>query len=1430
MDPVAAMRKLGHRKVRGSALGAWASLALVLLFSMQSFSAMAIPGGQSHAAPMAFGPMATYYPNHPRLLVRDVDWTGGLSVKDIRARCTIGSSWWNQCQRIPGVSYSGEREIAFYAFRYLLLSNGADADHVITLMKAAPTIVANGTLLADMALGFDWVYNYTSFSGADKTTVINKIDALATTVQNSLFTRHIWARDMAETGAVGLAGLALEGHHANADKYVGSAYQNATYIMAALDYSNGTWPEGLWYLNTQRLPHFLEFLEGYRTATEPSYDPFADIKNNQHDWLRKMLYFHIYNFMPYGESSRSGDTLTGQMKNYFRPNLDLMVSKTQDPAGAEFLGLLEATPSALPTYALAYVFKYVLWYDPTVPANGLKNLPKVMWFGPGTYDQVVMRTGWGPNDEVITFRSGDGFAAHQHLDSGSYTVTRGAPLLIDSGANATEGTDHHENYNTRTVAHDAINVRQDGEAFQCAYFGGWSANDGGQRVYALTTGWASTEVDAKLSTYLANKNAGAHFETGDIVALNVNPDYVYVQGNYTQAYNNLQFKVSKNAKVAMVTRQLVLFSPDWLIVKDRVFTTQSMYKTRDPLQVLTSPTINGTVFTWDEGGAPASDGDMITVENSGAHLFTRALFPEQKRIIDRTGPTRNYWADSTNRVNGAPADPMAGNGRVDIQDDTITMNHEFLNVMDIQPNGGKTAMPTVDKISETGVMGAWFNDTMVLFSRSDRNYRWASINTTETGTTKVHAFDIAPSTHYNILNLHRKTSTIDLMDGTSSQNGTLDFGVNLTGDNQIIIGWTLTGDLSVDSLTYSPARPNNGDNITLKAAIRNRSTYAFTLCNWDVDFYNGNPASGGVLFGSDRVDVWPLSMKTYNINVTLQWAVKAQQVFARLRGNTSCPFVDSDGSDNTQYAYIYINAKPVPVIVAPSWAWVNQVVQFDGSQSYDMEGTLQSKKWNWGDGSPEEAGTIPTHKYWKTGNYTVKFTVVDLNGVMNSTTHRITIKDLVRTPVPYFWLYLDPPGDVGNVTSTYVFNSTSMDPDHLVTDYKWDFGDGDMATGPNVTHKFFHDGFYNVSLTIYWNGTQNATAWWHWLKVADLPPHAVATVNGTAEFTTPKNEPLVFDASGTTDPDDTLQAHTLRWFFDENDPNDFQDGITVVHKYHKTGLYNVRLWVRDDMYLTDNATVKVTITNRPPRANISCGNFTLEWNQLLWVDGWRSSDPDSDTLKYTWDFDDNTTPSHNMIGKHIYTDSGVFKVTLTVTDEGGATDKASITVVQKAEPPPPPPPHPKDNKKWMYMAAAGVGIGVVVAAVAVVLLMRRKKAKEKAAREKAEQEAADAAAAQQAQMQAEQQAHGYYPQGQEQAADQQYYPQQYQDPSSYAQYPQDQSGNQQYPPEQGYQQNQNPTDQFQEVPKGQAFLQDPGGGQDHQEGQSPEDGQNDGRS
>ncbi|PSK98047.1 glucose/arabinose dehydrogenase [Murinocardiopsis flavida] len=69
-------------------------------------------------------------------------------------------------------------------------------------------------------------------------------------------------------------------------------------------------------------------------------------------------------------------------------------------------------------------------------------------------------------------------------------------------------------------------------------------------------------------------------------------------------------------------------------------------------------------------------------------------------------------------------------------------------------------------------------------------------------------------------------------------------------------------------------------------------------------------------------------------------------------------------------------------------------------------------------------------------------------------------------------------------------------------------------------------------------------------------------------------------------------------------------------------------------------------------------------------DGTGSADPDGTELSYAWDFDgDGTTDSTEATGSHTYTDDGVYRAILRVTDATGKTGAAGVNITIGNTPP-----------------------------------------------------------------------------------------------------------------------------------------------------------------
>jgi PKD repeat protein len=165
----------------------------------------------------------------------------------------------------------------------------------------------------------------------------------------------------------------------------------------------------------------------------------------------------------------------------------------------------------------------------------------------------------------------------------------------------------------------------------------------------------------------------------------------------------------------------------------------------------------------------------------------------------------------------------------------------------------------------------------------------------------------------------------------------------------------------------------------------------------------------------------------------------------------------------------------------------------------------------------------------------------------------------------------------------------------------------------------------------------------------------------TASFTaTPNGLSVSVNGSASTDPDGTIQ--TYAWNFGDSTT---ATGQSASHTYAVSGTYNITLTVTDNAGASNSATKAVTVAgNAAPTAS-----FTTTVNGLsVAVNGSASSDRDGTIASYAWTFGDGGAAT-GATAAHTYAASGTYNVTLTVTDNAGATGRATQSVKVRSKGP-----------------------------------------------------------------------------------------------------------------------------------------------------------------
>jgi large repetitive protein len=187
---------------------------------------------------------------------------------------------------------------------------------------------------------------------------------------------------------------------------------------------------------------------------------------------------------------------------------------------------------------------------------------------------------------------------------------------------------------------------------------------------------------------------------------------------------------------------------------------------------------------------------------------------------------------------------------------------------------------------------------------------------------------------------------------------------------------------------------------------------------------------------------------------------------------------DFGKTTTTSYTFTLASQAPIAIIGLPLHPVTGTPATFDGTSSFDPDGTVVKYQWDLnGNGTYESSGAHPSWTYTTAGSYTVRLKVTDANGSVSAVvTAQVTVAaagDAAPVPVLSF------PGS-GLLAGQPVRLSAagSTDPDGTIAKYQWDVdGDGTVDATTTVDYldwTYTLPGAYAVTLTVTDNGYAQA--------------------------------------------------------------------------------------------------------------------------------------------------------------------------------------------------------------------------------------------------------------------------------------------------------------------------------------------------------------------
>ncbi len=218
-----------------------------------------------------------------------------------------------------------------------------------------------------------------------------------------------------------------------------------------------------------------------------------------------------------------------------------------------------------------------------------------------------------------------------------------------------------------------------------------------------------------------------------------------------------------------------------------------------------------------------------------------------------------------------------------------------------------------------------------------------------------------------------------------------------------------------------------------------------------------------------------------------------------------------------------------------------------------------SYSWNFGDGTTATGSNV-THTYTTTGAPTATCTVNDSESQTNSSSIPMTVDPALAVSLASND-NRTPPG------FSLAFRSAATGGSGTYDEYSWSFGDGGVASGPNVTHAYGKTGLYTVSVSVL--DSNGAVT-----EVTELVNVSLLSVTGHPSVTsTSVGDSVTFIGSAAGGGG---APYNFSWSFGDGTDG---HGASVSHEYAAPGSYEVTVSATDALGSVNGSTVATIVVS-----------------------------------------------------------------------------------------------------------------------------------------------------------------------------------------------------------------------------------------------------------